>query len=277
MSNVGGGGCAVTGERCTARTLWPDGTAHLGIMQEDHVAMAAWEQLLEDGRGVYENPPDPIENSTVVADAIVMDWPSAQWRAFIPESLVSQAPLGDNTPVVERVGLVATGNGLLDVQTLDQLRDRLLVLGVHDVTQARGYANDGLATTLTLVTLIAALIAFAATWGTSRLAVADMRPDVRILHDVGADARTRRRIATTLTLTIGLLGTVTGTLAGILLGTTTSASLANSDTIERGTWDLTIPWLPVAVIALAIPLATAALAQFHEHHRRRVSLSPGPG
>ncbi|MGO2149566.1 MAG: FtsX-like permease family protein [Microbacterium gubbeenense] len=240
--------------------LWPDGTAHLGIMEDDHPAMAKWEQLIEDaqGQGVYENPPDPIENATVIAEAEVFDWPSAQWQAFIPESLLAKAPLSQNAPTAERVGLIATANGLMDVQQLDQLRDRLLLLGVNDITQARGYANDGLATTLTTVTILAALIAFAATWGTSRLAVADMRPDLRVLSDVGASPRARRRIATALALTIGLLGTLAGTIAGVLLGTTAAAATASSDTIARGAWVLTVPWLPVAIIAVLIPALTAA-------------------
>lgn len=240
--------------------LWPDGTAHLGIMEDDHPAMAEWEQLIEDsqGQGVYENPPDPIENATVIAEAEVFDWPSAQWQAFIPESLLAEAPLSENAPTADRVGLIATSDGLMDVQQLDRLRDRLLLLGVNDITQARGYANDGLATALTTVTILAALIAFAATWGTSRLAVADMRPDLRVLSDVGASPRARRRIATALTLTIGLLGALAGTLAGILLGTTAAAATASSDTIARGAWVLTVPWLPVAIIAVLIPALTAA-------------------
>lgn len=229
-------------------------------MEDDHPAMAKWEQLIEDaqGQGVYENPPDPIENATVIAEAEVFDWPSAQWQAFIPESLLAKAPLSQNAPTAERVGLIATANGLMDVQQLDQLRDRLLLLGVNDITQARGYANDGLATTLTTVTILAALIAFAATWGTSRLAVADMRPDLRVLSDVGASPRARRRIATALALTIGLLGTLAGTIAGVLLGTTAAAATASSDTIARGAWVLTVPWLPVAIIAVLIPALTAA-------------------
>lgn len=77
-----------------------------------------------------------------------MDWPSAQWQALVPESLLSRAPLSENTPIIEHVGLVATGDRLLDTHTFDQLRDCLLILGVHEVTQARGYANDGLATTI---------------------------------------------------------------------------------------------------------------------------------
>ncbi|WP_448388618.1 FtsX-like permease family protein [Microbacterium aurum] len=240
--------------------LWPDGTAHLGIMEDDHPAMAEWEQLIEDaqGQGVYENPPDPIENATVIAEAEVFDWPSAQWQAFIPESLLAEAPLSQNAPTAERVGLIATSDGLMDVQQLDQLRDRLLLLGVNDITQARGYANDGLATTLTTVTILAALIAFAATWGTSRLAIADMRQDLRVLSDVGASPRARRRIATALALTIGLLGALAGTLAGILLGTTAAAATASSDTIARDAWVLTVPWLPVAIIAVLIPVLTAA-------------------
>jgi ABC-type antimicrobial peptide transport system permease subunit len=141
------------------------------------------------------------------------------------------------------------------------------LLGVNDITQARGYANDGLATMLTIVTALAALIAFAATWGTGRLAIADMRPDLHVLSDVGANARTRRRIATVLTLTIGLLGALAGSLAGVLLGTTAAAAMASSDSIARDAWALTIPWIPVAVILILIPAATAGATWLQQRAR----------
>lgn len=251
--------------------LWPDGTARLGVMSNDPVAEAAWEQLLEDagGEGVYENPPDPVENAALVADAVVVGWPSAQWRAFVPDSLLARAPLSDSSPAAERVGLVATGSGQLDTKSLDRLRDRLLLLGVNEVDQARGYANEGLVALLTILTVVAALIAFAATWGTSRLAIADMRRDLRVLSDVGAAAPTQRGIVTVLTLAIGLLGTLAGTLAGLVLGMSAAASLAATDMIARGAWMLTVPWLPVAVVALAIPAATAGMAWLQERMRPR--------
>ncbi|WP_119698597.1 ABC transporter permease [Microbacterium halotolerans] len=250
--------------------LWEDGTAHLGIMGDDPVEMARWEQLLEDAgsQGVYENPPDPVEVDTVIADAVVMDWPTAQWQAFIPESLLAGAPLGEHAPVAERVGLVATGNGLMEVEALDELRNELLSLGVHEATQARDYANTGLATTLTSVTGVAALIALAATWGTAQLGITDMRPDLRLLHNIGTSPRTRRRIAASLTLVIGLLGTAAGTLCGIALGIGTAAAIAGDLDIDSGAWALTIPWWPVVGVGIGVPLITAALTWLRESTRR---------
>ena len=248
---------------------WPDGTAHLGIMDEDPVAMAQWEQLLEDsgGQGVYENPPDPLELATLVADALVMDWPSAQWQAFVPPSLLTSAPLSEYAPVAERVGLVATGDGPMDVETLDELRNELLGLGVQEVTQARGYANTGLATALTSVTAVAGVIALAATWGTAQLAVTDMRPDLLVLRDVGAAPRTRRRIAASLTLATGLLGTVAGTVSGLALGVAAAASIAGELDVASGAWALTVPWWPVLTVGLGVPLLTAALTWLRESTR----------
>ena len=251
--------------------LWPDGTARMGVMAEDPVAEAAWEKLLADAgdQGVFENPPDLVEEAVVAAEATVMDWPSAQWRAFVPASMLADTALAGNGAAAERVGLVATGDGLLATDELDRLRDRLLLLGVNDVTQARGYANEGLALSLTILTVVAGLIAFAATWGTSRLALADLRPDLRVLSDVGASPRSRRRIATVLTATIGLAATLAGTLAGVLLGVTAAAAMANGDTIARGAWTLSIPWPQVVVIALAIPALTAAVVWLGERRGRR--------
>jgi putative ABC transport system permease protein len=245
-----------------ALDLWPDGTAHLGIMADDGDAMASWEKLVQQstaqGQGVFANPPDPIAKGVVEAPAVVMDWPSGQWQAFIPESVLSTSLLADHAPIVERVGIISTGAGLLDSRRFDELRSRLLLLGVNEVAQARGYANQGLTTIQTIITVFAALIAFAATWGTSKLAITDQRPDLRVLAQVGAAPRARRRIATILTLTIGLLGTIAGTMAGILLGTAAAAALASDNSTARGIWTLTIPWPLVATIALLIPASTAA-------------------
>jgi len=244
---------------------WPDGTAHLGVMHTDEQAMAEWGKLFDEagGQPVYENPPDPIENATLVADAVVVDWPSAQWRAFIPPSLLTRAPLDRNAPTVETVGLIATGSGLMDQQRLDELRDRLSLLGVSAVDQARGYRSDDLTLLVTVGTLVAALVAFAVTWGTSRLAVTDMGPDLRVLGDVGAAPRSRRRIATVLTVTVGLLGTLAGTLAGLLLGVATVAPWA-SDAFGRDGSALSVPWSSVAIIALGVPVVTAAAVWVQE-------------
>lgn len=254
-----------SGNIVLTRTIdqWPDGSAHLGIYEEDADAEAAWEQRLEQaedrGERFFENPPDPVTLDTLIADAVVVDWGSQQWQAFIPPQILEEAPLADFDPVIEHVGMIATAESPLAQTELDELRDRLLLLGVHHVTAARDYSNPGLATTLSIVTMIAALISITATAGTARLALTDMRRDLRVLHDVGASNRTRRRIRAAATLTVGLLGSVIGVLAGVALGITISLNTVRTNLIDRGVWELTLPWVPVALIVIGAPvIATIA-------------------
>ncbi|RCS61223.1 ABC transporter permease [Microbacterium sp. JB110] len=247
---------------------WPDGTAHLGIMEDDHDGLTQWRaqlnQARERGEDFYENPPEPIAIDTLVADAIVMDWPSQQWAAFIPPELLSEAPLSDHDPAVEHVGMIATATAVLSETEVDELRDRLLLLGVHHVTTARDYANAGLSTALTTLTVIAALIALTATIGTARIALTDMRRDLRVLRDVGAPRGTRRRIRGATTFTVGILGGLTGTVAGIVLGVTIAASIAAEAATEKGAWTLTVPWLPALLITVATPLLATAIIAFRD-------------
>lgn len=239
---------------------WPDGTAHLGIMEDDHDALAKWRDRVQNSdEPVYDNPPEPVTTDTLVADTVIVDWPSRQWKAFIPPQLLTQAPLADHNPKVEHVGMISTATAALSQTELDALRDRLLLHGVHQVTAARDYANDGLATTLTIITMLAALIAITATAGTARIALNDMRRDLRILHDVGAPPSSHRRIRLTTTLTAGVFGSATGIVAGIVLGVTAAAGIASSYSVEKGIWTLAVPWIPILVIAIATPLAAAVL------------------
>ena len=223
--------------------------------------------------GSYENPPDRITVADVVTDTVVMDWPSGQWYAFIPPVLLEAPELAAAGAVAKRVGLVATGPGnQLTDQDVDELRARLLNLGIYQVAQAREYANAGLATSLAMLTLISILIALAATWATTRLSTADMRPDLRVLHDIGAAPILRRRVVTVATATVATLGSVVGALAGIALGAAVAYALASDEDVQRGTWTLTLPAIPLLAIVLGIPLI-AALGTLVTVNRRPLSTS----
>lgn len=251
---------------------WPDGTAHLAIQKDDEEAMARWRELVETSTTpVYENPPDLITVAEVVTPTVVVDWPSAQWYAFIPPQLLESDELSAAGAAAKRVGLVATGPGRqLDDSEIDELRARLLNLGVYQVAQAREYANAGLSTSLSLIALISILIALIATWATTRLAISDMRPDLRVLHDVGAAPAARQRIATVATGSLGALGSVVGTLAGLALGLAVAYSLAGEDNLEREAWTPTAPPAVLIAIAVGVP-AVSALGAFLMARRRPIT------
>ena len=239
--------------------LWPDGTAHIGVMMLDQAAIDDWEQQIQASNGMSApSMPTPTTMATLVADAVLVDWASQTWGVFIPPSLANSATLSPYDPVARRVGVVATTDQVLGSLAFDELRASLAGVGVSTVQQVVPY--DGASQQRLVVGVIgaAALFGLIVTWGASRLALADMTPDLRVIYDVGATRRVRRRVAAYTTLAIGLLGSAIGLLAGLLLGLIVDT--INAYNGYGHPYVMAIPWLPLGLISGLIPLATAGLA-----------------
>ena len=252
--------------------LWPNGTAHIGVMMLNQAAMDEWRQQVDASAGMSAPPmPAPATVAALVADAVLVDWPSQTWGVFIPPSLAVAAPLNQYDPVVRRVGVVATSSQVLGSLAFDKLRSSLGEVGVSNVQQVVPYDDTSQQRLVTAVIGAAALFGLIVTWGASRLALADMTPDLRVIYDVGATRRVRRRVAGLTTLTIGLLGAITGLLAGLLLGRILDA--INAYHQYGHPFVVAVPWLPIGLLAGLIPLATAGLAWFlaPQRYRQRYS------
>jgi len=206
--------------------------------------------------------------ATAVADAVLVDMPSPVWEVFIPPSLVTSSPLDSQNPVVRRVGVIAITDQVLNSRDFDELTSRLASVNVSNVHQSVAYDYGNQLQVMAIIIAAAALFALIVTWGASRLAIADMRPDLRVIYDVGAKGRTRRRIAALTTLIIGLLGSVMGVIAGLLLGLILEA--VNGNSIAPQQQVTVIPWLAIALVAVGVPLVTAGLAWLLE---RRTGLT----
>jgi len=215
--------------------MWPDGTVHIAVKQAEFGTTLA----------------------TVIADAVLVDWQSQMWQVFIPPSLVASQPLIEQAPIVRRVGVMAVSDQLLEYAQFEELCSDLARVGVSDVEQVRPY-DYGEMQVVTGVTVAAALFALVITWGAARLAIVDLRPDLRVIYDVGATGRVRRRLAAGTTMAIGLLGSLTGVAAGLLLGRVLIAVFAYWDVGVQQVID--IPWAHIGCMAVAIPLVTAGLA-----------------
>ena len=89
------------------------------------------------------------------------------------------------------------------------------------------------------------------------LALSDARPDLATLAAVGAAPRTRRRVAAAYALVIGFVGAILGAAVGFIPGIAISRPLT-SYTGNGGPY-LSVPWMLIAVIVIALPLLTAAV------------------
>ena len=96
------------------------------------------------------------------------------------------------------------------------------------------------------------------------LSLSDARPDLATLSAVGASPRTRRGVAASYALVIGLVGAVLGAAVGFIPGIAITDPLTGRG--RRG-WTppfppshfLAIPWLLIGSLVVALPLVTALL------------------
>lgn len=96
------------------------------------------------------------------------------------------------------------------------------------------------------------------------LALSDARPDLATLSAVGAAPRTRRGVAASYALVVGLVGAVLGAALGLIPGIAvtwplTGNSWATHDVAGNPlpTHYLAIPWPLVLTVVVVLPLLTA--------------------
>ncbi len=96
------------------------------------------------------------------------------------------------------------------------------------------------------------------------LALSDARPDLATLSAVGASPRSRRRVAASYALVVGLVGALLGAAVGFIPGIAityplTGESWMNEMNPALPDHFLDIPWLLIGTLVLALPLLTAVI------------------
>ncbi len=95
------------------------------------------------------------------------------------------------------------------------------------------------------------------------LALSDARPDLATLSAVGATPRTRRSVAASYALVVGLVGAVLGALVGAVPGVAITYPLTGpydyGSSSTAPSHYLDVPWLLVLGVVVGLPLLTAAL------------------
>lgn len=131
----------------------------------------------------------------------------------------------------------------------------------------RGFRDD-LQVPFLILAVAAAIAVLVGTLTATGLALADARPDLATLAAIGASPRSRRVMAGSHALVIGLLGTLTGTALGFLPGIAVTYPLTTFQ--GRGPY-LDVPWRLLLLVAVAVPLLAAAVAAVS--HRTRQPLT----
>jgi putative ABC transport system permease protein len=126
----------------------------------------------------------------------------------------------------------------------------------------RGYQTDQETLVVQLVLAgLGAVLMLGGTLTATFLALSDARPDLATLAAVGAAPRTRRGVAASYALVIGMVGAVLGALVGFVPGIAVTYPLTSNGWSPDGVSHhyLDVPWLMIIGVVLALPLVTAGL------------------
>ena len=217
-----------------------------------------------------------VRQETWLEDGVEPEVESAQ---RVPAQLVTwdQQQLGPApasavlpTAVAEEVGLEVVTTSLRlsgDLDRATETRMKEAVQGAADgayLYVERGYERPDEALIILLVLgALGGVLMLGGTLTATFLALSDARPDLATLSAVGAAPRTRRRVAASYALVIGVVGALLGAAVGFIPGIAISRPLTSMGYAGPGEEAvgpyLAIPWLLVATIVVALPLLTAAV------------------
>jgi putative ABC transport system permease protein len=107
---------------------------------------------------------------------------------------------------------------------------------------------------------LAAVLMLGGTLTATFLALSDARPDLATLSAVGASPRTRRAVAAAYAVSVGVVGAVLGAAVGFVPGIAVSYPLTRAPGGQPGpSHYLSIPWLEIVGLVVALPLLTAVV------------------
>ncbi len=159
---------------------------------------------------------------------------------------------------VQTVGLVLTGP-VLDPAASSDLQQVLLGMddGAYLYTE-RGYqVPSSEQVVLWILFGLAGVLMLGGTLTATFLALSDARPDLATLAAVGAAPRTRRGVAAAYALSIGMVGAVLGAAVGFIPGIAITYPLTRGYLPSAPSHYLSIPWLLILGLVVALPVGTA--------------------
>ena len=160
--------------------------------------------------------------------------------------------------------VVGPGGAPLSPAQEVQLADALAAIGMS-VKVERGYESTT-ALAFAIVLAVTLLIVLVAALSSTALSLAEQQADLATLTAIGATRRARRAMAAAQALVVAGLGTAFGMALGFVPG------IAMTWPATASRWDpethlvtataptIVVPWLPLVVLLLVVPLIAAALA-----------------
>lgn len=203
-----------------------------------------------------ESAAQPESSTSDRVPVLLVAWNDDDWGPVPAASIVP-------TSVAKEVGLDVVTTSLRLTGTLDEATETRIKESVEGAVEGtylyveRGYERPPEALIVLLVLgVLGGVLMLGGTLTATFLALSDARPDLATLSAVGAAPRTRRRVAAAYALVIGFVGAILGAAVGFIPGIAISRPLTSFS--GSGPF-LSIPWLLIAVIVLALPLLTAAV------------------
>ena len=157
----------------------------------------------------------------------------------------------------------------------DRVALALVRAGVGGGVLETGASADPALVTMAIGSAATLLLALLAGLMVSALALADGRADLQTLAAVGGPPRVRRRFAASSAGFVTGLGTLVGTVSGLVVAWVLLplfGSTSVSGQLSRGPF--VVPWATVALVVLAVPVVTSAVAWATT--RSRIALTRRP-
>jgi putative ABC transport system permease protein len=166
-------------------------------------------------------------------------------------------------PVTDQGWLLRDREGSISADTQKRLDETIADEGWLYVE--RGFQREDIAVLRVMFGLAAALL-LAVTLISTALSLAEQQADMGTFAAVGATRRTRRALAASQAMVIGLIGAVLGVVVGLFPG------IAITYPLTATSWDdvtgtevqadptLIIPWAPLMAVALGVPVLAGFLA-----------------
>ncbi|MGC4110003.1 MAG: FtsX-like permease family protein [Nocardioides sp.] len=157
-------------------------------------------------------------------------------------------------------GLVLSGTTLTSSQS-DDLQQVLTGMdqGAYLYTE-RGYqVSNAEKVVLWILFGLAAVLMLGGTLTATFLALSDARPDLATLSAVGASPVTRRAVAAAYAVSVGVVGAALGAAVGFVPGIAISYPLTRGYNPGSPSHYLSIPWVEIVGLVVALPVLTAVV------------------
>lgn len=250
-----------------ARTVTDGGGVLVAVKPEDivsegRVALARGTLTFDDDTGVSELAGTTSTSRVPVVvrdrskDTLARSWQSG---LVLPTEVAQEA----GWPLMQDAQLVRDPDGPIDAATQERLQQLLGDETYVDVE--RGFSNP-LALVIAVLIAIFTLVLLVVTLTATALSMAEQERDQATIAAVGGSRRTRRLMVASQTWLLATIGIVLGALVGSFPGITIARALTSEgwDPITGLQLDreaiVTIPWLPLAIVLVAVPALAALLA-----------------